>query len=193
MTQQIVQFGANLKDSCRRMFSHDLISNLTDEGFPIWGWNWRFICHCLTTPSCYYVTIGNRAMWTYFCAWTASNMSIARLRFLPLPCAIRLFKPRTSGQPSATPTFFRTLHISSSVGAATRINKVLERIGAMMFAVLFASKISLRLGLYFSIVLLNAACASRVRWSASLTTTTLNRCRADWSTCCVWATSFNKS
>lgn len=53
--------------------------------------------------------------------------------------------------------------ISSIVGAATLTNNVRLRIGAMIFAVLFASRISLKFGLYFSIVRLSAACASLER------------------------------
>ena len=129
----------------------------------------------------------------HFCAWTASNISNALLKFLVLSLAILLFKPSASAHPSCAPTFFSTLQMSLSVGAATLTNSVRDRIGAMMFAVLFANNINLMLGLYFSMVLLNAACASRVRWSASLMTTTLKRCLADWSTCWVCATSLRRS
>jgi hypothetical protein len=100
---------------------------------------------------------------TYFWACTASNISNALRKFLPQSLAILLFSPSASVQPSFAPTFFKTWHISSSVGAATLTSRVRDRIGAMMLAVLLASKINLRFGLYFSIVRLNAACASRVR------------------------------
>ena len=83
--------------------------------------------------------------------------------------------------------------MSFSVGAATLTSRVRDRIGAMMLDVLLARRINRRLGLYFSIVRLRAAWASRVRWSASLITTTLNRCFAPRSTCCVCATSLSNS
>lgn len=130
---------------------------------------------------------------TYFCAWTASNMSKALRRFLPLSFAILLLRGATSLQPSFFPTVLKTPQISSSVGAATLTSSVLLRMGAIMLLVEFANKISRKLGLYFSIVLLSAACASRVKWSASLITTTLKRCFALKSTCCVCATSLSKS
>lgn len=90
-------------------------------------------------------------------------MSNARRRFRWLSFAIFLFKPGASGQPSLFPALLKTEHICSSVGAATLTSRVRERIGAIIFEVLFASKINRRLGLYFSIVRLRAACASRVR------------------------------
>ena len=130
---------------------------------------------------------------TYFCACTASYINSARLRFLPLSFAILIFNSLANGQPSFLPLFASTSQISASVGAATLTSKVLLLIGAIIFAVLFATKINRRFGLYFSIVLLSAAWASRVKWSASLITTTLNLCLALWSTCCVCATSFSRS
>ncbi len=142
----------------------------------------------------YWVRSAHRAKsFLYFWAWTASNMSRARRKFLPLSFATLLFSPPTSGHPSMVSIFFSTLQISWSVGAETLINNVRDRIGAIIFEMLFANSINLRFGLYFSIVLLSAAWASRVKWSASLMTTTLNRCLADWSTCCVCATSFKRS
>src|SRR6266513_1233429 len=109
-------------------------------------------------------------------------LSINRLEhqqsFPQVSPAILLLSPSMSLNLSACPTFLRTAQISSSDGAATRTSNVLLRIGAMMLLVEFASKINLKFGLYFSIVLLSAACASRVKWSASLMTTTLKRCFA---------------
>lgn len=130
---------------------------------------------------------------THFCAWTASNINRARRRFLPLSLASRLLSPGQSFQPSFFPASFRTWQISSSEGAGTRTSSVLDRIGAMILAVVLASRINRIFGLYFSMVLLRAAWASLVRWSASLITTTLNRCLADWSTCCVCAISLRSS
>jgi hypothetical protein len=120
-------------------------------------------------------------------------MSNALLRFLPLSLAILSFSRSTNGNRSSFATCLSASQISDSDGAATLTRSVRLRIGAMIFAVEFANRINRRFGLYFSIVRLNAACASRVRWSASLMTTTLNRCFAFRSTCCVCATSFNKS
>lgn len=90
-------------------------------------------------------------------------MSKARRRLRPLSLAILRFNPSASAHPSRFPAAFSTAQISSSVGAATLTSRVLDRIGAMIFDVLFASNINLKFGLYFSMVRLNAACASLVK------------------------------
>lgn len=105
----------------------------------------------------------NRNDRSYFCACTASNINNALLKFLPLSLAILSFNPVTTPHPSFLPACAKTLQISTLVGAATLTNNVLDLIGAMIFAVLFANKINRKFGLYFSIVLLNAACASLVK------------------------------
>lgn len=102
-------------------------------------------------------------MRTYFCAWTASNINNAFRKFLPLSLAILWFRLSTSFQPSFFPTLLNTEQISTSVGAATLTSNVLLRIGAIMLLVELARSISRKLGLYFSIVLLSAACASLVK------------------------------
>ena len=83
--------------------------------------------------------------------------------------------------------------MSASEGAGTRTRSVRERIGAMMPAVEFETRMRRTLLLYFSIVRRSAAWASRVRESASLMTTTLKRCFAFRSTCWVCATSLRSS
>ena len=90
-------------------------------------------------------------------------MSNALLKFLPLSFAILKFNSFTTGQLSFLPLLSSTSQISTSVGAGTLTSNVRLLIGAMIFAVLFANKINLKFGLYFSIVLLNAACASLVK------------------------------
>lgn len=120
-------------------------------------------------------------------------MSSARRRLRPLSFAILLLSTSDSVHPSFFPARWSAEQMSLSVGAATLTSRVRERIGAMMLEVLLARRINRRLGLYFSMVRLRAAWASRVRWSASLITTTLNRCFAPRSTCCVCATSLSNS
>lgn len=102
------------------------------------------------------------------------------------------------------------VNTSSSLGAATRIRRHRLLIGAMSRLVLLAQRIIRILDMYFSIVRLKAAWASRDNESASLIMTTgqdmlaerlnretmqipLKRCFAPISTCWVWAISFNSS
>jgi hypothetical protein len=187
MREEVIELSADLEETCGAAFLDNLVCDLGDESFPVRRWNVRKLCDVLAAVSV------STDLWcdveegreTYFCACTASNINNALLKFLPLSFAILLFSTSTSFHPSFAPTFLNTSQISISVGAATLTSNVLLLIGAIILLVEFASRINLRFGEYFSIVLLSAACASRVRWSASLITTTLNFCRADWSTCCV--------
>ena len=64
---------------------------------------------------------------------------------------------------------------SASEGAATRIRRHRDLIGAINLEVLFAQSIMRIFAMYFSIVRRSAACASLVRESASLMTTTMSR------------------
>lgn len=161
------------------MFLKYFSCNLANQGLPIWWWYRSVVCYFLTGKSRLALYMSRVKLRPYFCAWTASNMSNALLRFRPLSLAILIFNFSTTGQPSFFPDFAKTSQISASVGAGTRTSNVLDRIGAMMLAVESAKRINLRFGEYFSMVLLNAACASLVKWSASLMTTTLNFCLAD--------------
>lgn len=61
---------------------------------------------------------------------------------------------------------------SSVLGAATRMRRQRERMGAMSLLVLFAQRMRRMLDMYFSIVRRSAAWASRVSASASWMTTT---------------------
>ena len=61
---------------------------------------------------------------------------------------------------------------SSAFGAATRMRRHRERMGAMSLLVLFAHRMRRMFDMYFSIVRRRAACASRVSESASWITTT---------------------
>lgn len=64
---------------------------------------------------------------------------------------------------------------SSALGAATRMRRHRERIGAMSLLVLFAQRTRRMFDMYFSIVRRSAACASRESESASWITTTCVR------------------
>ena len=68
---------------------------------------------------------------------------------------------------------------SVALGAATRMSKQRERIGAMSLLVLFAQRMRRMLDMYFSIVRRSAACASRVSESASWITTTVQAVTTD--------------
>lgn len=151
------------------MLHHNIIRDLGDERLPIRRRNRCLLRDFLTTAqkfsSAHASTHPNqrREREPYFCACTASNINNALLKFLPLSLAIRRSKASTTGQFSLLPTFPKTLTISSSLGAATRTNNVRLLIGAIIPPVVSANKTSRRLGLYFSIVRLNALCASRVK------------------------------
>ena len=62
---------------------------------------------------------------------------------------------------------------SSTLGAGTRMSRQRERMGAMSLLVLLAQRMRRMLDMYFSIVRRRAACASRVKESASCITTTM--------------------
>lgn len=64
---------------------------------------------------------------------------------------------------------------SVSEGAATRIRRQRDLIGAINLEVLFAQSMIRMFVMYFSIVRRSAACASLVRESASLITTTAHQ------------------
>lgn len=194
MRQQIIKSFPNLQYPRRRSLCYYVIRNHRDERLPIRWRNGSFVGYFLTASSPILASSHQTAHGgTHFWAYIASNISKARLKFRPLSFAILIFSASEGAQFSFAAADLSTAQISVSDGAATRTRSVRDLIGAMIFDVLFASNMSRRLGLYFSIVRRRAACASRVRWSASLITTTLNRCRADWSTCWVWATSFKSS
>ena len=144
------------------MLTDDVGSNLFNEGFPVWRRYYGFLGQFLTGPmSKQEEILSNRE--THFCAWTASYINKAFLRFRPLSLAILLLRVALSVNRSFWQTLFNTSTISSSLGAGTRTSNVRERMGAMMLLVLFARRINLKLGVYFSIVLRSAACASLVK------------------------------
>jgi hypothetical protein len=79
---------------------------------------------------------------------------------------------RSAGQLGTQPGRTGVKRTSSSSGAATRTSKHRDLIGGMSRLVELAHRISRMFGVYFSIVRRSAACASRVRESASLMITT---------------------
>jgi len=150
------------------MICHDLVCYYADQCLPIWWWYWRIVRDFLAVQVLVIIISSSTfssVEWgkSYFCACTASNINNALLKFLPLSFAILSFSLSASGHPSFFPLRLSTSQISTSDGAATLTSNVRLLIGAIIFAVLFASNISLKLGLYFSIVLLKAACASLVK------------------------------
>jgi hypothetical protein len=49
MCEEVVELGSHLKDSCRGVLFHDLLCDLTDQGFPVRGRNGSFVCDFLAT------------------------------------------------------------------------------------------------------------------------------------------------
>ncbi|BFZ57581.1 hypothetical protein PYCC9005_004633 [Savitreella phatthalungensis] len=120
-------------------------------------------------------------------------MSNALLRFPSAAFAILAASASPSVTFSLATVLCRTATSCGSEGAGMRARRHRDRMGAMMREVVLATRMSLRLRAYFSIVLLSAACASLVSESASWITTTLNRRRTPLSTGALPATSFSKS
>lgn len=48
MCEEVVEFCSNLENACWRMLFHDLSSNLVNQGFPIWRWDWCAVCYSFT-------------------------------------------------------------------------------------------------------------------------------------------------
>ena len=48
MSEEIVEFSTNLQDPCRGVLLYDLLCNLADQGFPIWGRDGCFVGYFLT-------------------------------------------------------------------------------------------------------------------------------------------------
>jgi hypothetical protein len=47
MCEEVIKFCSYLEDSCRRMFVNDLLRDMTDQGFPIRGWDGCLVCYFL--------------------------------------------------------------------------------------------------------------------------------------------------
>jgi len=47
MGEKIVEFSSNLQDPCRGVLFYDLLCNLADQGFPIWGRDGCFVGYFL--------------------------------------------------------------------------------------------------------------------------------------------------
>jgi len=48
MREQVVELGSDLENPCRGVLFHDLLRNLTNQGFPIRGRDWCFVRDFLT-------------------------------------------------------------------------------------------------------------------------------------------------
>ena len=51
MREQIVEFGADLQDSCWGMLFDDLSRNLADQSFPVWGWDGCLVVYFLAVTA----------------------------------------------------------------------------------------------------------------------------------------------
>lgn len=185
MCEQVVELSPHLQNSCGRPLVDHILCNDLDQGLPVWRWYGSLFRDLVAGNNSQHRDEPRVAVYPYFCACTASYINNALLKFLPHSLATLSSNPEPLFRPSFSPTPFNTPVISCTLGAATLTSKHLLLIGAMMLLVLLASRMRRKLGLYFSMVRRRAACASRVRWSASLITTTLKRCLAARSTCCV--------
>jgi hypothetical protein len=191
VAEQFVEFRSDLHHTCRRLVLNDQISHLVTVCLPI-----RF-CDaygaCQVRSNSKTVAEGPvkcRENDSYDCIFRASRTSMAFRRF---PFESSAILAATSGGKSKgtfLATYVRTDFIynkdsvkestkcrtgtrtSSVSGAATRINRHRLLIGEIRRLVLLAQRMIRKLDMYFSIVLLRAACASRDKESASLIITT---------------------